>query len=350
MYGSGLIGNEHSPALDHMRTDSMNEDIRETVAPLIDAVSRAWDQMVRQVDEVLRWSPGPPPAGRGSPAAMADGELGEALLAIAFGLIDAIDPVRVASAPATGEPRWRFNLPATVETHIRAMFTEASRAFSLAVTGLRDHASLADLTAVGRLADILVRARWLLEPAEPDQRRERAYALTAESIAWFRAMSDRSAEAAGAGQPDLPGEIADRAATMEARLAELTREDGLREVRVPKRRRLFEAHLPGSGLTLYALSSAAASRPGSAPSGLFYTEPGTGNALYNFQRLHVTRAYWLAQAVMLYADLCDAAAPVLGQHEWEEIIATAEARLRPLSAEADRRYQQRLHRGIHPGL
>lgn len=333
-----------------MRTDSMNEDIRETVAPLIDAVSRAWDQMIRQVDEVLRWSPGPAPAGRRSPAAMADGELGEALLGIAFGLIDAIDPARLAGAPAAGEPRWRFNLPATVETHVRAMVTEASHAFRLAVIGLRDQASLADLTAVGRLADILVRARWLLEPSEPDQRRERAYALTAEAIAWFGAMSDRSAEAGGAGQPDLPGEIADRAATMEARLAELTLEDGLRELRVPKRRRLFEAYLPGSGLTPYALSSAAASRPGSAPSGLFYTEPGTGNALYNFQRLHATRAYWLAQAVMLYADLCDAAAPVLGQHEWEEIIATAEARLRPLSEEADRRYQQRLHRGIHPGL
>jgi hypothetical protein len=333
-----------------MRTDSMNEDIRETVAPLIDAVSRAWDQMIRQVDEVLRWSPGPAPAGRRSPSAMADGELGEELLGIASGLIDAIDPGRLASAPAAGEPRWRFNLPATVETHMRAMLTEASQAFRLAVIGLRDQASLADLTAVRRLADTLVRARWLLEPSDPDQRRERAYALTAEAIAWFSAMSDRSAEAGGAGQPDLPGEIADRAATMEARLAELTHEDGLREVRLPKRRKLFEAYLPASGLTLYALSSAAASRPGSAPSGLFYTEPGTGNALYNFQRLHVTRAYWLAQAVMLYADLCDAAAPVLGQHEWAEIIATAEARLRPLSDEADRRYQQRLHRGIHPGL
>jgi hypothetical protein len=333
-----------------MRTDSMNEDIRETVAPLIDAVSRAWDQMIRQVDEVLRWSPGPAPAGRRSPSAMADGELGEALLAIASGLIDAIDPARLASAPAAGEPRWRFNLPATVETHMRAMLTEASHAFRLAVTGLREQASLADLTAVGRLADTLVRARWLLEPSDPDQRRERAYALTAEAIAWFSAMSDRSAEAGGAGQPDLLGEIADRAATMEARLAELSQEDGLREVRLPKRRKLFEAFLPGSGLTLYALSSAAASRPGSAPSSLFYTEPGTGNALYNFQRLHVTRAYWLAQAVMLYADLCDAAAPVLGQHEWAEIIATAEARLRPLSDEADRRYQQRLHHGIHPGL
>src|SRR5258708_37757562 len=72
--------------------------------------------------------------------------------------------------------------------------------------------------------------------------------------------------------------------------------------------------------------------------------------LYNFQRLHLTRAYWLAQAIMLYADLCDVAAPVLVQHDWEEIIATAEARLRPLSEEADRRYHQVLPRGVHPRL
>jgi hypothetical protein len=335
----------------------VNEDIRETVGPIIDAVSKAWDHVIRQVDEVLRWSPSPAPAGQGSPAAMADGELREALVAIAAGLIDAIDPARLASFPAAGDPRWRFNLPATVETHVRAMFTEGAHAFRLAVAGLRQHASLADLTTVGRLADILVRARWLLEPSGADLRQERAYALTAEAIAWFHAMSDRSCEGGmgrqagdGADQLDLPGEIADRATTMAARLAELTEEDKLREVRVPKRRKLLEAYLPGSGLTLFALSSAAAPRPGSAPSALFYTEPGTGNALYNFQRLHITRAYWLAQAIMLYADLCHAAWPVLGQDDWEEVISRAEARLRPLSEETDRRYQQRLHHGIHPGL
>lgn len=328
----------------------MNDDIRETMAPLIDAVSRAWEQVVRQVDEVLGWSPGTPPGQRGSPAVMADGELGEAMLAIAFRLIDTIDPVRLAAFPVASDPRWRFNVPATVESHVRAMFTEASHAFSLAVVGLRDHASLAALAAVGRLADILVRARWLLQPPEEPLRRERGYALTAEAIAWFQEMGDRSAKAGGADQIDLPGEIADRATTMEAKLAELREEDGVEAARVPKRRKLFEAYLPGSGLTLFALSSAAASRPGVMPSALFYAEPGTGNAIYNFQRLHLTRAYWLAQAITLYADFCDAAAPVLGQHDWEEIIATAEARLRPFSEEADRRYQQRLHRGMHPGL
>src|SRR5260370_11778897 len=87
------------------------------------------------------------------------------------------------------------------------MFTEGSHAFSLAVIGLRDHASLADLAAVGRLADILVRARWLLEPSEAERPRERAYALTAEAIAWFHAMGDRTPEARIAYQPHAPANI-----------------------------------------------------------------------------------------------------------------------------------------------
>src|SRR5258708_30762924 len=96
-------------SLTTMRTDSVNDDIRETVAPLIDAVSKAWDQMVRQVDEVLRWSPEPTPGERGAPAAMADGDLREALLAVPFRLLDNIHPVRLAAFPAAGDHPWRFN-------------------------------------------------------------------------------------------------------------------------------------------------------------------------------------------------------------------------------------------------
>ena len=324
----------------------MNEDIQ----GLIDGVTRAWDQVVKQVDEMFRGMPGPAPGEHRSPAAMADSELAAALLAVAAGLIGAIDPARQATFPAVGDPRWRFNLPATVETHMRAMFTEASDAFGLAVTGLTDHASSADLAAVGRLAEILVRARWLLEPADATLRRERGYALTADAITWLRKTSGRAEEAGSVGQPDLAGDIADRTETMEARLTEIRQDDGLRAVKVPKRRKLLDAYLPGSGLALFALLSAAGSRPGAAPSALFYSEPGTGNAAYSFQRLQITRAYWLAQAIALYAHLCDTSVPVLGRDDWKESIATAEIRLRPLSQEAERRYQRRLQRGLHPGL
>jgi hypothetical protein len=283
------------------------------------------------------------------PSAMADGELRAALRAVAARLASAVDPASRAGLPAGGDPRWRFNLPAAVETHVPAMFAEASDAFSLAVTGLDDHASPASLAAVGRLAETLARARWLLEPSDAGQRRERGYALAAAAIAGLRAISDPAEGADDTDHADLAGEIADRAATMESRLAELIVADGLRAVRVPKRRKLLQEYLP-DGVEPFALLSAADSRPAVTPSALFYSEPGTSDALRDFQRLHLTRAYWLAQAITLYADMCEVAAPVLGRGDWEEAIATAQARFRPLSEEAGRRYRQRLRRGLHPGL
>jgi hypothetical protein len=326
----------------------VDHDIRDAGNSLIDGVARAWDQLVQQIDEFLGWSPGPVPTVR-RPSAMADGELRAALRAVAAGLAGAVDPARRVGVPAGNDPRWRFNLPATVQTHVPALFAEASDAFSLAVTGLDDHASPATLAVVGRLAEALARTRWLLEPSDARQRQERGYALAAAAIARLRAISDRAEEAGDAGHAGLAGEIADRAATMDARLAELIAADGLQAVRVPKRGQLLPGYLP-DGVELFALLSAADSRAAITPSAIFYSEPGTGDALRDFQRLHLTRAYWLAQAITLYADMCQVAAPVLGRGDWEQTIATAGTRFRPLCQEAGRRYRQRLQRGLHPGL
>jgi hypothetical protein len=136
---------------------------------------------------------------------------------------------------------------------------------------------------------------------------------------------------------------------MDARLAELREADGLHAVRVPKRRKLLQAYLP-AGLDLFPLLAAAESHPAITPSALFYAEPGTGDALRDFQRLHLARAYWIAQAVVLYAEMCLTAAPVLGRGDWKQAIAAAEPRYGPLCQEAGRRYRERLRRGLHPGL
>ena len=156
---------------------------------------------------------------------MADGELRAALRGVATRLITGIDPARQASFPAADDPRWRFNLPASEGAHVQHLFTEASDAFGLAVTGLDHHASSADLALVGRLAEILARARWLAEPSDAGQRRERGYALTAEAVADLRGRP-AAEETVGDDQARLAGEIADRAATMEARLTELRQDDG----------------------------------------------------------------------------------------------------------------------------
>jgi len=329
----------------------VDQDIRDTGKALIEGVTKAWDRLTQQFDEVLGWSPaGAPGPGERRPSAMADGELRAALRAVASGLVKDIDPALQASFPAEDDPRWRFNLPSTAPAHVQHMFTEASDAFVLAVTGLDRHASSADLAVVGRLAEILARARWLLEPPDAGPRRERGYALTEEAITQLRSASDRADDAGGAGQTGLAGEIAGRAATMAARLAELRQDDGLQAVPVPKRRKLLRAYLPGDDAELFALFSTADPRGAVALSALFYREPSAGDALYNFQRFHLTRAYWLARAVELYAGICAAAGPVLGRGDWSETVAMAEARLRPLAEETARRYRQRLQRGLHPGL
>lgn len=341
----------------------MNQDISDAGNSLIEGVTKAWDSLLQQIEDFLGWSPGPVPIMR-RPSAMADGELRAALRAVAVGLIDATGPAgraapgpagraapgpagRPAPAPA-GEARWRFNLPAVVETQVPAMFAEAHDAFRLTLSGLDDHASAAVLAAVGRLADAVARTRWLLEPSEPAQRRERGYALAGEAIDRLRAISAHAEDNDDSDRADLAGEIAGRAATMDARLAELRQADGLHAVKVPRRRTLLQGYLP-AGAEPFALLTATDSRPASTPSALFYCEPGTGDALRDFQRLQLTRAYWLAQAITLYADLCQVAAPAVGR-DWAPTIASAERRFRPLCEEAAQRYRQRLRRGLHPGL
>jgi hypothetical protein len=358
----------------------VNQDISDAGNSLIEGVTKAWDRLLQQVDDFLGWAPGPIPSVR-RPSAMGDGELRGVLRGVAASLIDATvaagraDPAARAGttglADATGradpaaragttgladaaddDARWRFNLPAVVDTQVPAMLSEASDAFRLAVNGLEDHASSASIGAIGRLAETAARTRWLLEPPEPAQRRERGYALAEAAIARLRSIGGHAEEIEDTGSDglaDLAGEIADRAATMDARLAELRQAEGLRAVKVPKRRTLLQSYLP-AGAEPFALLTAADPGPATTPSALFYCEPGGGDPLRDFQRLQLTRAYWLAQAIILYAAMCEAAAPVLGRGDWAEAIAAAEPRFRPLCDEAGRRYRQRLRRGLHPGL
>ena len=213
------------------------------------------------------------------------------------------------------------------------MFTEASDAFR--ARGHRPGSTTPrrpTSPSVGRLAEILARARWLLEPSDagaapgtrlrPDRGGDRPAAPR-------RATTPRRAgERPGAA---LAGEIADRAATMEARLAELGRTTALRAVKVPEAPQAA-AGLP-AGRRRRAVRAAVRRRPAARPPRrprCSTASRAAGDPLYNFQRLHLTRAYWLAQAIMLYAGLCEAAGPVLGRGDWVETITAAEPRLRPL--------------------
>jgi hypothetical protein len=329
--------------------DNVDQDAAATGNPLIDGVTRAWDLLVQQVDELLGWSPLAPGPDPRRAAVLSDSQLRQAMSGAATALIAAVAQGRPLRSAAEGDARWRFNLPATVDAHVLAMFTEADDAFRLAVTSLADQASAAALAPAGRLAELLARIRWLLEPAEAGERRERGYALTAEAIDRLRAASEYAEEASGGGATGLAAEIADRTQTMAARLTELVEEDGLAAVRVPKRRKLLRSYLPGADLELFAVL-AAADPAAVAPSALFYTERGTRDPLRGFQRLHLARAFWLAQAFTWYAGICEAAAPVLQRGEWADATAAARGRFGVLAQETARRYRQRVGRGLHPGL
>ena len=52
----------------------MNQDISDAGNSLIEGVTKAWDRLLQQIDDILGWVPGPVPSVR-RPSAMADGEL-----------------------------------------------------------------------------------------------------------------------------------------------------------------------------------------------------------------------------------------------------------------------------------
>ena len=118
---------------------------------------------------------------------------------------------------------------------------------------------------------------------------------------------------------------------------------------MPKRAHLLQEYLP-DGVELFALLSAADSRPAVTPSALFYSEPGTGDALRDFQRLHLTRATGSPRRSPCTRPWPGSPPPFSGAVTGKRPSPRPGPRFRPLCQEASLRYRQRLQRGLHPGL
>jgi len=73
---------------------------------------------------------------------------------------------------------------------------------------------------------------------------------------------------------------------------------------------------------------------------MFYGNPETGVTDYDFKRMFDRRAYWTAQAIQLYLDLCDLAAPVLSWPDWHTTSAAIRSQLQPLANEAEKRHAE----------
>jgi hypothetical protein len=284
--------------------------------------------------------PTPEPA---HPARMSDPQLLRAVVNVGAGLLDGLAPIHQASfhPRPVDDPRWHHGMPTTVAMHIRGLYTTGNDSFCLAVLGLKANASAAALGPIRHLYETLAVARWLTEPGAAEQR-ERAFALTRDSIAWLE-KNYVSALGALGDDPELEPlqqrMRSRRTAAMSEDLAAIAREDGLRnDVRLPNRRDLFTTYLDDAGGYLsFALLSTAGSHPGALQSTLFYGVPGVG-VDYDFKGLHALRAYWLSGAGVVHLELCRLCGPICGWTNQETLLTSAESSLTPLAQEAQKRF------------
>ncbi|MCQ4044877.1 hypothetical protein ACFOSC_17580 [Streptantibioticus rubrisoli] len=71
---------------------------------------------------------------------------------------------------------------------------------------------------------------------------------------------------------------------------------------------------------------------------LLYGDLESGKFAYDFDGLHVQRAYWITRVGAVFLGLLDLAAPVLGWNDWDEEGLALRARFDPVAEEAARRY------------
>jgi hypothetical protein len=144
--------------------------------PAIDTMTKVFDWLGRQVDQVLPRPPAPP---RPAPANMTDEQLHHAIHDIGASLLNGLAPIIQESFARYGnviaDARFRHAMPTTVRGHVLAMVTEANDAFGLSLLGLRQHATAAALGPIRNIAETLAWAKWLLESPDKYVRQARAY-------------------------------------------------------------------------------------------------------------------------------------------------------------------------------
>jgi hypothetical protein len=315
---------------------AMRNNVPITGNPVIDAITRFFDWLDKQIDQVV---PHAAPAATAT-ADMTDEQLHHAIHDVGARLLNDLAPVlqrSFAGDAAHGDLRFPHGMPTGVRAHTLTLFAQAHDAFGLSVIGLGKHATAAALGPIRNIAEALALTRWLLESSDDDVRRARAYGLTLDAVDQYRKM------ARALGQSPQTRQLAPRLAAAEKQmrrnLTRLAEQDGITiEARPAKLSRLVERYVPEPDRLAYALLSSAGVHPGAARSYLFYGRPGTGIVDYDFKGMFYQRAYWLTQSVRLHLDLCQLVAPELGWHEWDAIAEKTEGDLRPLAEAAQRRF------------
>jgi hypothetical protein len=324
----------------------MSDDIPVTGNPVIDTMTRIFDWLDRQIDQLV---PRPPTPQRPAPADMTDEQLHHAIHDAGARLLNSLAPVlqrSFAGDGAKGDPRFPHALPTTVRAHVLMMFTQAHDSYGLSLLGLREHASASALGPIRNIAETFALTKWLLESSDEEVRRARAYRLTRNAIDQYRdlkATLERIAPQSAQTLQVAP-RLAAAADRMRRSLTTMAQQDDVTIAAKPKKMsRLIEQYLPeSSGYMLYALLSNAGIHPSATRGYLFYGRPGTGITDFDFKGLYHVRAYWLAQSISLHLDLCHLVAPVLGWQGWDAIADATQSQLQPLAEEAERRFSEPL--------
>jgi hypothetical protein len=317
----------------------MSNNIPMTGDPVIDTVTKVFDWLGKQIDQVL---PHPAPATP-APADMTDEQLHHAVHDVGAELLNSLAPVLHRSFvgdAAHGDLQFPHGMPTSVRAHTLMLFAQAHDAFGLSVIGLGKHATAAALGPIRNIAETLALARWLLESSDDGVRRARGYGFTLDAVDQYRKvvrMLERSPQTR---------RLAAAEEQMRRNLTRLAKQDGITvEARPAKLSRLVGQYVPELGSMAYALLSSAGVHP-AARGYLFYGWPGTGIVDFDFKGMYYQRAYWIAQSIKLHLGLCQVVAPELGWPEWDAIAEKTKRELLPLAEEAQRRFSEPLLRAI----
>lgn len=332
----------------------MSDDLPVTGNPVIDGMTKVFDWLGRQVEQIVPRLPEPSPP---APSDMTDKQLHHAIHDVGARLLNDLGPVTQQTfaryGSAMSDARFRHGMPTTVRGHVLAMVTEATDAYAVSLLSLREHASAAALGATRIVAETLTWARWLLESPDDAIRSARALRLTLRGIEGYRKVGATLLTVAGksAETTEFASQLAAAADRMRRSLNAMADEDGITIPANPgNMSALSEQFLHDhGGYLFYALLNSSGAHPGAARASQFYGTPGTGLADYDFKGRYDVRAYWIAQSIALHLDMCHLAAPVLDWQDWDAIASRTEGELRPLSEEAERRYAEPRRQALAKG-
>lgn len=315
-----------------------------------EAAAKAIGWLADRVEELVSGLGGSAPVAATD---MTDQQLLEAVHDVGGRLLNGLAPMiretfaRLPWSTEQGDPRFPHAMPVKVRGHVLSMATEANDAFWLSLYGLQKYATAAALGAIRNVAETLAWTAWLLEDADADVRRARAYRLTLNAVDSYRSMWKTLEKTAGSsGQAEHLARFEKR---MRHSLISMASQDGISIPANPGSvSRLMERYLPAhGGYLVYALLNRAGAHPGPARASQFYANPATRVIDYDFKGLHIVRAYWITQSIRLHTELCQLAAPVLGWNDrWGILYERTQSEFVPLAAEIERRYREPLEQAL----